>query len=168
MPSCFLFKPKNAVYTRLAHCIHLRHKSLQKVWYVPSNRVFPSICVASRNLCCKLTCIYVFQARPDSSRDRDLRSVCCHSCQLQILPVKQANKIAKAQTLMAAPSSLDPALNQPPYIQEQGRRLSEAVVKTHTRLTSQECNQSATNANEVGTNRDHMRAYLGSYLLTPD
>ena len=74
----------------------------------------------------------------------------------------------KAQTHLAAPNSLDPALNQPPYIQEQGRRLSEAAIQIHTRLMSRECNQSATNSNQVATNRDDMRAYLGSYLLTPD
>ena len=93
--------------------------------------------------------------------------MCCHSCKLQILPVKQAKGL-KGRPHLAAPNNLDPALNQPPYIQEQGRRLSEAATQIHTRLMSRECNQSATNANQVATNRDDMRTYLGSCLLTPD
>lgn len=69
---------------------------------------------------------------------------------------------------MSALSSLDPELHQPRYIQEQGRRLREAAKKAHTSLTSQEYKQSAASATQSATNRDHMRAYLGSHLLTSD
>lgn len=120
------------------------------------------------NLHCKLNPFNIFQACPHSqggSGSRDLRSVCCHSCKLQIFPVKQATKVTNGHALLEAPDHFDAALNQPPYMQEQGRRLVEAAAKTHSKVISQGASHAD---NSALLRRDHMRAYLGSYLLTGD
>lgn len=121
-----------------------------------------------RKLHWEVNYIHVVQASPHSqggSRSRDLRSVCCHSCKLQIFPVQQATKSGNGHAFLEAPNHVDAALNQPPYMQEQGRRLVEAAAKTHSKLLSEGPSHAV---NSAPSRRDHMRAYLGSYLLTGD
>ena len=139
-----------------------------KRWRQMNNRECPLPSIPIGTIYCELNHTHVVQAHPDSqgvSGNRDLRSVCCHSCKLQIFPVTQAVKLMKGQVLSKTSDSFDGALTHPPYIQELGRRLVEAAAKTRAVSTSQGSNHSAESAL---SNRDHMRAYLGSYLLTGD
>lgn len=107
----------------------------------------------------------------DGGKDpgREFRSLCCHSCKLQILPARQASKGLKGQPLEGHANSnlLNPAL-MPPYIQEQGSQNSEAASKTYTACRQQESASLATVADSAASNRDHMRAYLADCLLLAD